>query len=693
MSSFLSSLERHDLQRLLKRAELFLANFFYQLQLIRLKLDQAFGKMFRPGARKRIMATACWSFPIYSQTFVYQELTQLIRRGFKVRFIYSRLDREQPMPSQFSRLWRARRRLILHPSVCERSYAYFLERMPERIDALVEMLCRASGMTPQEVRGHYHFLQAFSFARMVEAYRPDYLHSYFFYEGTLFTFIASYLLDIPRGVSCYADHMLEDYALKVVPLHLRQCSLVVATSERIRRELRVIAPELDPERIIVKPNAINAARFPVVSCREPKEEEPFRLISVNRIEPKKGLLYLVEAAGHLRSRGIKAELHLVGGVDDSPSSKDYARELEARIQELDLGDIVHLEGRKTESEINRFFKNSHIFIAPFVETEYGDKDGVPTSLLEGMAAGLPVVATDAGSIREVIENGRDGLIVAQRDSGALAIAIADLIGDPERRARLGNNAAQKVRKEFDVTSCEHIFHDNLSKLLASGKQANGTFEAVRFGSLRQVTPISRNWGFDRGLPVDRYYIENFLARHSGDIRGRVLEIEDDSYTRKFGGDRVTTSDVLHVVEGNPRATIVGDLTVADHIPSDTFDCIVLTQTLHIIYDTRAALRTLHRILKFGGVLLATFPGISRISHDEWKGSWFWGFTTASSRRLFEEVFSPPNVEVEAHGNVLAAISFLHGVAVEELSKEELDYPDPDYEVLITVRAAKSKAQL
>ena len=214
---------------------------------------------------------------------------------------------------------------------------------------------------------------------------------------------------------------------------------------------------------------------------------------------------------------------------------------------------------------------------------------------------------------------------------------------------------------------------------------------VRFGSLRRLTPISRAFGFDRGLPIDRYYVECFLSRYADDIRGRVLEIGDDSYTRTFGGNRVTTRDVLHVVEGNPQATIVADLTCADHIPSDTFDCMILTQTLHLIYDVRAALKTLYRVLKPGGVVLATFPGISQISHDEWGAYWCWGFTRLSARRLFEETFPAANVRVEAHGNVLVAMAFLHGLATEELRREELDHADADYEVLITVRAVKPEA--
>jgi SAM-dependent methyltransferase len=210
---------------------------------------------------------------------------------------------------------------------------------------------------------------------------------------------------------------------------------------------------------------------------------------------------------------------------------------------------------------------------------------------------------------------------------------------------------------------------------------------VRFGSLRRLTPISRTFGFDRGLPIDRYYIERFLSAHAADIGGHVLEIGDDTYTRQFGGDRVKKSDVLHVSEGNPKATIVGDLTCATHIPSDRFDCVIFTQTLHLIYDARGALQTLHRILKPGGVLLATFPGISQISDERWRESWHWAFTQLSARRLFEEIF-PQNVCVEVCGNVLAAIAFLHGLAAEELRQDELDYRDAHYQVSILVRAVK-----
>lgn len=212
---------------------------------------------------------------------------------------------------------------------------------------------------------------------------------------------------------------------------------------------------------------------------------------------------------------------------------------------------------------------------------------------------------------------------------------------------------------------------------------------VNFGSLGRVKPISPEFGLNRGLAIDRYYIESFLRGYARDIQGHVLEIKEPLYTYKFGGDRVTKSDVLHVEAGNPNATIVADLTKADHLPSDTFDCIILTQTLPFIYNLPAAIKTLYRILKPGGVLLATVPGITQISSEDMK-HWgqYWSFTTLSTQRLFESAFEQDKVKVTAYGNVLSAIAFLHGLVTEELSHSKLDYHDPEYQVIITARAVK-----
>ncbi|MEN8130474.1 MAG: methyltransferase domain-containing protein [Pseudomonadota bacterium] len=211
---------------------------------------------------------------------------------------------------------------------------------------------------------------------------------------------------------------------------------------------------------------------------------------------------------------------------------------------------------------------------------------------------------------------------------------------------------------------------------------------VEFGDLCQLMPLSHEFGYDRGQPVDRYYIESFLSRHASDIYGHVLEIGDNNYTRQFGAERVTHSDVLHIREGNPQATLVGDLTSAEHIPSQRFDCIIFTQTLQFIYDCPAAVNTLHRILKPGGTLLATVPGISKIPQDQWGKLCCWAFTELSIQRLFGTAFPQSSVNVESRGNVLSAVAFLHGLATEELDPRELDYHDPLYQVVISIKASK-----
>jgi SAM-dependent methyltransferase len=213
--------------------------------------------------------------------------------------------------------------------------------------------------------------------------------------------------------------------------------------------------------------------------------------------------------------------------------------------------------------------------------------------------------------------------------------------------------------------------------------------AVRFGSLRRLEPISSDWGFDRGTPIDRHYIERFLEGEASRIRGRVLEIDTNDYTRRFGGGRVTKSDVLHIAEMGPGITLVGDLTSADHLPSEAFDCIIVTQTLQLIYDVKAAATTIHRLLKPGGTALLTFPGMSPLTRDP-DGDWgyYWGFTTLSAERLLSEVFVGGEVEVTSWGSVMTATAFLHGVAAEELRAEELEHRDPSFELLVTVRAVR-----
>jgi SAM-dependent methyltransferase len=208
------------------------------------------------------------------------------------------------------------------------------------------------------------------------------------------------------------------------------------------------------------------------------------------------------------------------------------------------------------------------------------------------------------------------------------------------------------------------------------------------GELRRTSPFT-TWGSSRGGPIDRIYIGQFIEQHAGDIKGRALEIAGDEYISRFGRD-VRQTDILDVLEDNPRATIVADLATADVVPDDTFDCVIVTQVLLLVPDVPSVLRTCHRILRPGGVLLATTPGISRIAPIESKvfGQW-WHLTSWSLEKLAEDAFGDGNVEVQTYGNVLTAAGFLFGLGAWDLEPNEIAVHDPAFEVIIGLRAVKT----
>jgi glycosyltransferase involved in cell wall biosynthesis/SAM-dependent methyltransferase len=212
--------------------------------------------------------------------------------------------------------------------------------------------------------------------------------------------------------------------------------------------------------------------------------------------------------------------------------------------------------------------------------------------------------------------------------------------------------------------------------------------AVNSGDFKRLAPFCDNFGYERGGPIDRYYIEKFLTDEKVSIRGRVLEIGDNAYTMQHGGAAVTQSDVLHVDENSPYATFVGDLSNAPQLPDGAFDCIILTQTLQFIYDFRAALATCYRILKPGGTLLLTVPGLSPIDKGEWQDIWYWSFTDKAIVRLMADLLPEADVTMTTYGNVRVATAFLYGMGLSEVSPEELAHQDKQYQVINAVKAVK-----
>lgn len=188
-------------------------------------------------------------------------------------------------------------------------------------------------------------------------------------------------------------------------------------------------------------------------------------------------------------------------------------------------------------------------------------------------------------------------------------------------------------------------------------------------------PVSATFGADRGRPVDRVYIEAFLDEHRHDVRGAVLEVKDDRYTREFGGDRVTRSDVVDVDSSNGGATMIVDLDESGSLPADTYDCIVLTQVMQFLHPQRA-LPNLYGALRPGGVALVSAPALCRL---ETRQPELWRLSAVGLEEMLRrELPADAEIETAQHGNAKTVVASLLGLAAEDLGAslgpDDVRYP-------------------
>ena len=345
----------------------------------------------------------------------------------------------------------------------------WLERAhPGRIDAFLQRVAAATGRPMAALRDEPLVLRACTFTRLCELAGVRYLQTWFCYDESFCAMFAAAVLGIPRGLSCHVDHVLADHPFKLVALQLATADVVTAISARTRDELLAIGGAACAPRILLKRIGVDGTLLrPLRGLSRPAA--PVELLSVSRIEPKKGLPVLLAAAAELVRAGLAVRVHVVGGVDPGHAqSRAHADELQRLVRELDLGGVVTLHGAIANDALPPFFARATAFVAPYVVLASGDKDGIPTSVVEAMAAGLPIVASDVGAIGEVVVDGQEGLLVPPGDPAALAAALRRLFADGSLAARLGAAAARRFDAEFDARVTEAALHARLEALLAAG---------------------------------------------------------------------------------------------------------------------------------------------------------------------------------------------------------------------------------
>jgi len=370
---------------------------------------------------------------------------------------------------------------------------------------------------------------------------------------------------------------------------------------------------------------------------------------------------------------------------------------------LDLA-LGHREVLNLSSQLADARRQHTVYVAEIEELKRRTEDADARSQI--CLSDLAVAREEIAAAHKLLDRERDE---ATKLQGALATS-ADARVELERT--LQGSKQEKKRLEEHNAFLQHRLHEyaaeadrsrnEVQELRASRSwRITAPLRAVYQLGLRtepgaghaqsaRLQPVSTVWGLDRGIPIDRHYIEHFLRAHRQDVHGRVLEVKDSGYARMLDEGQVLQLDVLDVDGTNPNATLIADLARADHLEDAQFDCFILTQTLHIIYDIHSALRHGIRLLKPGGVLLCTIPAISRVNYENGgvTSGDYWRLTQAAVRRLFDEFLPSTSTEIATYGNVAVCSAFLYGLATTEIPPEDLEFNDPWFPLIHCIRAVK-----
>jgi glycosyltransferase involved in cell wall biosynthesis len=374
-------------------------------------------------------------FPKLSETFVTDEMAALERRGATIE-LYALLAGHDPTsstPSRFSAIVASAPRALA-------AQLYWLLRRPLPLLRIWQSALREHRSSPRR------FAQALlgigaagEFALRMRRGGIAHVHAHFATHSALAAWAIGRLAGIPYSFTVHADDLF--VRRPMLAEKVGESSFVVAISEFNRRLLVEQLGEWASDRLRLLHCGVEPSTF--APLPPPKESEPFTVLCVGRLEPKKGQRHLIEACRQLAERGIAIRCWLVG------EGRDRAG-LERACRELGLADRIQLWGACPRERVRELMADAHVFALPSVVAEDGRADGIPIALMEAMAMQRPVISSRISGIPELIEHERSGLLVAPGDPTALADALAHVHGDPLRAAQMARAAAAVVRERFDV---------------------------------------------------------------------------------------------------------------------------------------------------------------------------------------------------------------------------------------------------
>jgi colanic acid/amylovoran biosynthesis glycosyltransferase len=376
-------------------------------------------------------------FPCWSETFIVREIAALIAAGADVRILSLKAPSEKLIHPEAERLLpRVRYPLSPGPAARRRTAALFAH--PRALSSLALALGRALARRPLELAKSLEAVgRAVEQLDWVRELEPDVIHAHWASYPSTAALALARLVGKPFGFTCHAhdifvhDHLLrEKLESAAVPVTISRYN-VEWLAEQVTGQAR--------ERLTVIHCGVD---LPSLPFREDGRDEDL-VVAVGRLDPIKGFDVLVDALAELRRQGRRFRCQVIG---EGP----LRRELQARIDRQGLSEQVALVGARSQADVRAALSAATIFALPSLIAPSGDRDGIPVSLMEAMAAGAPVVSTRVSGIPELIEDQREGLLVAPQDPRALADALARLLDDGALRRRLAVAGRAKIEREFDA---------------------------------------------------------------------------------------------------------------------------------------------------------------------------------------------------------------------------------------------------
>jgi glycosyltransferase involved in cell wall biosynthesis len=387
-------------------------------------------------------------FPALSETFVLRELLELEHQGAQIR-IFSLFQSATPQGAEVTWDGKASVTCLSDYSLVFlllQSIRYFFRSPIRFISASIAML------------GHYRLrfligcrvlLFASIIATQLKRENVVHLHAHFASEAASVAQFTHLLTGFPYSFTAHANDIYLS-SKKALAYKIKMAHFVITISAYNQSYLRQLVDQKSGERIHCVYNGLNLADFLSEVSDMPRSQKPPLILSVCRLVKKKGLIYLLHACRILADQGYSFTCHIVG---DGP----LRQQLEQEICQRDLSDRVVLLGARTHRQVMEMYREATIMALPCIITEDGDRDGIPTALIESLYAGIPSVSTTVSGIPELIDSGVNGLLVPPNDSAALADALARLMQDSELSARLAAAGRETVRERFNlVKNIQHL---------------------------------------------------------------------------------------------------------------------------------------------------------------------------------------------------------------------------------------------